>query len=265
MDGERVIKGVLAFMAFGFAASAVYILNDLLDLESDRRHPQKRSRPLAAGLVPIPLAFATVPVALALSLMVAATLLPALLVGILVLYLGTTTAYSFALKRIAILDVLVLAGLYTLRVLAGAVATDVHVSPWFLAFSTFFFLSLAFVKRYAELRLAAGEWAVQDYLLARGYIVGDADLLRSLGATSGYLAIAVLALYMNSPEVLVLYSRPAALWLIGPLLLYWVTRIWFLAHRGRMECDPVVFALTDCPSYVLTALVATLLIIAALT
>jgi hypothetical protein len=129
----------------------------------------------------------------------------------------------------------------------------------------FFFLSLAFVKRYAELRLAGGEGEVQDYLLARGYLMGDVDLLRSVGATSGYLAVAVLALYINSPEVHILYRQPAALWLIGPLLLYWVTRVWFLAHRGRVYGDPVVFALTDRPSYVLAGLVAAILIVASLT
>jgi 4-hydroxybenzoate polyprenyltransferase len=252
-------------LSFSFAASAVYVLNDLLDLESDRQHPHKRSRPLAAGLVPIPAALVMVPLAIASSIVLAATLLPSLFTTILLLYIGTTTAYSFGLKRIPILDVLVLAGLYTLRVLAGAVATHVPVSPWFLAFSMFFFLSLAFVKRYAELRLASGDGKGQEYLHARGYLVGDLDLLRSVGATSGYLAIAVLALYINSPEVHVLYRQPAALWLIGPLLLYWVTRVWLLAHRGRLYSDPVVFALTDRPSYLLAGLVAVILIVASLT
>ena len=129
----------------------------------------------------------------------------------------------------------------------------------------FLFLSLAFVKRYAELRLVGGEGEVQDYLLARGYFVGDLDLLRSVGVASGYLAVAVLALYINSPEVHILYQRPAALWLIGPLLLYWVTRVWLLAHRGRMHGDPVVFALSDRPSYVVAGLVAALLIVVSLT
>jgi 4-hydroxybenzoate polyprenyltransferase len=263
-DVERVVKALVAFLAFSVAASAVYIVNDLLDLESDRQHRHKRLRPLAAGRVPIPVALAMVPAALALSFVITAVVLPALFGGILVLYLGATTAYSFALKRIAILDVLVLAGLYALRVLAGAVATHVPVSPWFLAFSMFFFLSLAFVKRYAELRLAESEGGGQDYLLARGYLVGDLDLVRSVGTTSGYLAVAVFALYISSPEVHILYRAPGALWLIGPILLYWVTRAWFLAHRGRMHGDPVVFALTDRPSYVMAGLVITVLVVAAL-
>jgi 4-hydroxybenzoate polyprenyltransferase len=263
-DLDRVLRALLAFVAFSLAASAVYVVNDLLDLESDRQHPQKRWRPLAAGRVTIPAAVAMVPLAIGASGVIAITMLPGLFTGILGLYLGATTAYSLFLKRVAILDVLVLAGLYTLRVLAGAVATQVSVSPWFLAFSMFFFLSLAFVKRYAELRRAGGNGEGPAYLLARGYIVGDVDLLRSVGAASGYLAIAVLALYINSPEVHRLYGQPAWLWLIGPLLLYWITRVWFLAHRGRLDGDPVVFALTDVPSYVLAGLVGAILMMAAL-
>jgi 4-hydroxybenzoate polyprenyltransferase len=264
-DVGRVLDALLAFIAFSLAASAVYIVNDLLDLESDRRHPYKRFRPLAAGSFPIPVAFAIAPLAFVSSVMIAVLLLPVLFAAVLLLYLVMTTVYSFTLKRIPILDVLVLASLYTLRVLAGAVAAHVPVSPWFLAFSMFFFLSLAFVKRYAEVRLAGQEGEVHDYLRARGYLVGDLDLLRTVGTTSGYLAVAVLALYINSPEVHVLYPRPATLWLVGPLLLYWVTRVWFLAHRGRMHGDPVIFALTDRPSYVLAALVAALLVVASLT
>jgi 4-hydroxybenzoate polyprenyltransferase len=196
-DPERVLHALLAFIAFSLAASAVYIVNDLLDLARDRQRPYKRLRPLASGLVPIPVALAIVPLALVAGTGIAVLLLPGLFTAILLLYLGSTTAYSFFLKRVAILDVLVLASLYTLRVLAGAVATDVPVSPWFLAF-----------------------------FRARGYLVRDADLLRSIGAASGYLAIAVLALYVHSPEVHRLYSQPTVLWLIGPLLLYWISGVW---------------------------------------
>src|SRR5215510_8645702 len=169
----------------------------------------------------------------------------------LLLYALTTTEFSFRLKQVVILDVLIIAGLYTLRVVAGAIASHVPVSPWFLAFSMFFFLSLAFVKRYSELHLAVGRDNAQHSLSGRGYVLGDLDLLRTIGPTSGYLAVAVLALYLNSPEVHVLYQRPGALWLIGPVLLYWITRIWLLAHRGLMHSDPVVFGLTDRISYAL--------------
>jgi 4-hydroxybenzoate polyprenyltransferase/phosphoserine phosphatase len=261
-DPERMVQGILAFIAFSLAASAVYIVNDLIDLESDRRHPVKRARPIAAGAVPIPVALAVLPIAIALSVVGSILLLPALFTGTLLLYLGATSAYSARLKKVAILDVLLLAGLYTVRVLGGAFATDVPVSPWFLAFSMFFFLSLAFVKRYAELRLAGQGTEAEGYLLARGYLPTDADLLRSVGAASGYLGVGVLALYINSPEVHALYSRPGMLWLIGPLLLYWVTRVWLLAHRGQLQSDPVVFALKDWSSYVLGGLIAILLVVA---
>jgi 4-hydroxybenzoate polyprenyltransferase len=263
-DPERLISGMLAFVVFCLAASGVYILNDLLDLESDRQHPSKRSRPLAAGVLPIPVALATAFFAIAASLGIALALLPRHFIGILLLYQVTTMAYSFVLKRIAVLDVFVLAGLYTIRVLAGAVAVDVPASPWFLAFSTFLFLSLALVKRYAELRLAEQRGGTEDFLAARGYQHGDLDLLSSVGTASGYVAVAVFALYINSSDVHVLYRQPAALWLIAPLVLYWITRVWLLAHRGQMHSDPVVFAFTDRASYVLAALVAILLMVASL-
>jgi len=264
-DPQRVTSAILAFVAFSLAASGVYIINDLLDLESDRQHPTKRSRPLAAGLLPIPFALATALLAITSSMGIAVVLLPRLFIGMLLLYQATTMAYSFALKRIAVLDVFVLAGLYTMRVLAGAVAVDVPASPWFLAFSTFLFLSLALVKRYAELRLAEQSGGTGGFLAARGYQPGDLDLLNSVGTASGYVAAAVFALYINSSDVHVLYRRPAVLWLIAPLILYWITRVWLLAHRGRMHSDPVVFAFTDRQSYVLAVLVAVLLLIASLT
>jgi 4-hydroxybenzoate polyprenyltransferase/phosphoserine phosphatase len=259
-EPHRILAALLAFVAFSLASSGVYIVNDLIDLESDRHHPHKRSRPLAAGLVPIPVAIAIASFAIASSIGIAGTLLPRSFLGMLLLYVGTTTAYSFVLKRVAILDVVVLAGLYTIRILAGAVAVGVPDSPWFLAFSMFFFLSLAFVKRYAELRLAEGNGGGKGFLAARGYQPGDLDLLRSIGAASGYVAVVVFALYINSPEVHTLYRQPFVLWLIGPILLYWVTRVWFLAHRGRMHGDPVVFALSDPPSYFLAVLIVILLV-----
>ncbi len=264
LDVHRVFSVLLAFAAFCLAASGVYILNDLLDLENDRQHPHKRSRPLAAGLLPIPIALVTAVLAVAASLAIAGALLPHLFVGMLLLYLITTMAYSFVLKRIAILDVFVLAGLYTLRVVAGAVAADVIASPWFLAFSMFLFLSLAFVKRYGELHMAENGSGAKGFLDARGYQPGDLDLLRSVGTASGYVAVAVFALYINSGDVHLLYPRPAMLWLIGPLILYWITRVWSLAHRGRMHSDPVVFALTDRTSYVMAGLIALFLVIASL-
>jgi len=263
-DFGRILDGLLAVVSFCLAASAVYIINDLLDLENDRKHPSKRKRPLAAGLVPIPTALAMAFLSLGLSVAVASVLLPHWFVATLLIYQATTMTYSFGIKRIAILDVFVLAGLYTIRVLAGAVAVDVPASPWFLAFSTFLFLSLAFVKRYGELRMAGNNGSANGFLEARGYQTGDIDLLGSVGASSGYVAVAVFALYINSNDVHLLYQRPALLWLIAPLILYWITRVWFLAHRGKMHDDPVVFALTDRHSYFLAGLITLLLGLATL-
>jgi 4-hydroxybenzoate polyprenyltransferase len=265
MDHRRLLSALLAFVAFSLGASAVYIVNDLLDLESDRQHPHKRSRPLAAGLVPIPTALTIALLAVTASFGIAVAFLPWLFVGIMLLYQATAAAYTFAFKRIAILDVLILAGLYTARVLAGAVATDVRVSHWFLAFALFFFMSLAIVKRYSELGLVGGNGGTEGFLAARGYEPGDRDFIGSIGAASAYVAVAVFALYISSPDVHLLYQRPSALWLIIPILLYWVTRTWFLAHRGKMHGDPVVFALTDRTSYLLAVLIASILLIASLT
>ncbi|HEU5452631.1 MAG TPA: UbiA family prenyltransferase [Terriglobales bacterium] len=262
-DGARILHAFLAFVAFDVTASAVYIVNDLLDLDSDRQHPHKRSRPLAAGEVAIPTALMTAGFLLAIGALISATQLPVVFSDLLLLYVLATSAYSLAWKRVPIVDVLVLTGLYTVRVLAGAAATSVPISPWFLAFSMFFFLSLAFVKRYSELRLPDEDGAEKHYLKSRGYVVSDAELIRSVGPTSGYLAVLVLALYINNPDVQVLYSHPAALWLIGPLLLYWLTRVWLLAHRGELHGDPVVFALTDRISYLLAATIGVIVVLGA--
>jgi 4-hydroxybenzoate polyprenyltransferase len=189
-----------------------------------------------------------VPLLLGGSFLIAALLLPPLFAAALGLYVAITTAYSFYLKRIVVLDILVLAGFYTIRVLAGAVAVKVPVSPWLLMFSMFLFLSLALVKRYSELVLmhAGGETLAKG----RGYLVDDRELLQGIGVTSGYLSVLVLALYVNSKEVTALYQHPQALWLVCPFLLYWITRVWFLVHRGAIDEDPLVFTLKDPASYV---------------
>jgi 4-hydroxybenzoate polyprenyltransferase len=248
-----------AFAAWSLCASGGYLFNDLLDAEADRRHPYKRRRPLAAG------ALGRRAAGWAALALVAAGLAPALLwlpvrFGLmLALYLALTVAYTALLKRLVIVDVLVLAGLYTLRVLAGGFAAGVEVSPWLLAFSMFLFLSLAFVKRYTELRTAANG----DGPGRRGYTAEDTELLKSFGTAAGYLSVLVLAFYINqSREVTHLYRRPEALWLIGPCLLYWVTRVWLLAHRGRLHDDPVVFTVKDPASYAVGAAITLLIIIA---
>jgi 4-hydroxybenzoate polyprenyltransferase len=262
LDAPAMTAAACAFLAWCLAASSVYLVNDLLDLEADRAHPHKRRRPLASGALAKRSAAVLVPALLLPGLALAFLLLPPLFGPALLLYLLLSTAYSLFLKRLPIVDVMVLAGLYTLRVLSGGIAAGVVVSPWLLAFSMFLFLSLAFVKRYTELRMTADDDA-HGGASRRGYTREDMELLKSFGTASGYLSVLVLALYINqSREVTVLYRTPAALWLIGPCLLYWVTRVWLLASRGRMHEDPVVFTVKDPVSYALGLVIAALIVAA---
>ncbi len=257
---DLVIQAVWAFLAFSLCASSVYVLNDLLDLESDREHPRKKKRPFAAGTLQIKTGLLTVPILLAASFIIAKLFLPPLFVIALGTYLLITTAYSFYFKKILIVDVLILAGLYTFRVLAGGIAVSVLISTWLLAFSMFFFISLAFIKRYSELQMMQNMNGTSNK--GRGYSLVDLELLRSVGPTSGYLSMLVLALYINSPQVVTLYKDPTMLWLIGPFLFYWITRIWFRAHRGKMHDDPIVFTVKDPRSYVIGGIVGIIVFLA---
>jgi 4-hydroxybenzoate polyprenyltransferase len=259
-ESDRNLQALYAFVAFSLCASCVYIVNDLLDLEADRLHPHKRHRPFAAGTLPIKSGLLAAPLLLVSSFVLAATFLPLHFSILLGAYFALTTAYSFHLKRILLVDVLVLAGLYTLRIFAGGVATAVTISPWLLAFSMFFFLNLAFVKRFSELRLM--QESKQAKSNGRGYVVGDIDLFRSIGPASGYLSVVVLCFYINSKEVVVLYKHPELLLLIGPFLLYWITRMWLWALRGKMSDDPIVFTARDPVSYVVGAIVAVIMAMA---
>jgi len=256
---DAVLLSLLAFVAFGLCASGVYVLNDLLDLESDRNHPRKRLRPFAAGALPLASGLLAAPLltiaAFALALAVG-TKFALVLLG----YWLLTLAYSFRLKRIAMLDTVVLAALYTMRIIAGTVAIHSVPSFWLLAFSMFLFLSLALVKRYTELRSLMQQGRSRTD--GRGYEVDDLGLIASLGGSSGYLAVLVLALYINSSASEVLYRQQQVLWLLCPLLLYWVSRVWFKAHRGLMDDDPVVFALTDYVSRIVLALCAVVIVAA---
>ena len=249
----------IAFVAFGLVASANYILNDLLDLSYDRRHPTKRHRPLAAGLLSVPSATAVMAGLFTLGALLAVAL-PIEYAQVLVLYLIGTVAYSLLLKRSAPLDAFALAGLYTLRVLAGNAATGLPPSFWLLAFSIFLFLSLAMAKRHAELlRLSEqGESASRGL----GYLAADREMVSQLGVGAGYISVLVLALYLNSPKAALLYSRPGVLWILCVLLLYWITRLWLVAHRGQLDDDPVVFAMRDRISRLVALAVALLLILA---
>ncbi len=240
-DPATLVAALIAFWAFSLCASAVYVANDLADLSSDRRHRSKRTRPFASGAVPIAAGLGAIPLLL-LSSAVLATLLPPSFGLVLASYFVLTTLYTFSLKRIALVDVLALAGLYAVRIFAGGAAAEVAVSPWLIAFALFLFLSLALVKRVSELQAATNGGAS---LSGRGYQPGDLEVLRQMGIASGYLAVLVLALYLQSAKVEGLYRRPELLWLACPLLLFWVSRAWLVTHRGEMHDDPVVFALRD--------------------
>jgi 4-hydroxybenzoate polyprenyltransferase/phosphoserine phosphatase len=258
----------VAFLSFGLCASATYIINDLLDLEADRRHPRKRRRPFAsgdlsaiAGVAMVALLFVlAVALAVVLPDVVAAMpgdyelLKPFAFLGWLGLYTATTLTYSLYLKRKLLLDVFVLSGLYTVRILAGSAATGVPVSAWLAGFSVFFFLSLAFVKRFSELEgLRERGGSVST---GRGYLVSDLEQLRALGTGAAYAAVVVMTLYINDAKTNLLYEHPIRLWMVVPVLLLWLSQVWMLASRGDMHDDPVVYAITDKRSLLLGVLMA---------
>lgn len=231
----------LAALALSLCASAGYVLNDVVDVEADRAHPTKKRRPFAAGDLPVGYGPPLVLALLGTSVGVSLWALPTSFLWMLALYFAITLAYSFYLKSKVLIDVIVLAWLYTQRVLAGGFATGVSISAWLLAFSMFIFLSLAFAKRHVELRRAVGE---DGKLRSRGYVAQDLTMVASMGTTAGYLAVLVFCLYIESAGTAI-YSEPRILWLIAPVLLYWISRVWLLTHRGEMDDDPVKFAITD--------------------
>lgn len=231
-----------AMAAFCLCASSVYLVNDMLDLEADRGHPRKSKRPFASGDLSIVTGALLAPLLLGAAALIAVFLPPKFQLCIATYYL-LTFGYSIKLKRMLLVDAVALAGLYTLRIIAGAAATGVGLSFWLLLFSVFLFLSLAFVKRYAELDALRRQQKLQA--LGRGYHVEDLAVLQSFGTAAGYLSVLVLALYINSPEIQALYARPKVIWMLCVLMLYWVSRVWMTAHRGAMHDDPVVYALRD--------------------
>jgi 4-hydroxybenzoate polyprenyltransferase len=260
-NGGMLLAFLIAFASFSAAASAIYIINDFFDLALDRRHPTKRNRPLASGAISVPFGLASAAVLLAISFALA-TFLPLPFLGVLVGYLVATTAYTFAIKRMLLLDVLMLAGLYTTRILAGTAATGIEVSFWLLAFASFFFLSLALVKRYVELRsstLAEGE-----RIAGRGYRAEDQDIVAQAGMASAFSAALVLALYIDSDAVREQYAHPWMVWPLAPIVLYMAMRVWILARRDHLHDDPVVFIITDWRSQMMAAFGAVLLVGAAL-
>jgi 4-hydroxybenzoate polyprenyltransferase/phosphoserine phosphatase len=253
----------IAFVSFSLCASSTYIANDLLDIESDRRHPRKRNRPFAAGDLSVLTGVLIGAVLLGGAIAIAAAFLPLRFLLWLFLYILGTLSYSLVLKRVVLVDVIVLAGLYTVRLLAGAAATRVEISPWFAAFSVFLFLSLAMVKRFSELQNTRARG--QAIANGRGYQLGDIEQLRSFGTSNASAAVLVFLIYVGiSHDVNGLYHHPDRLWLIAPLMIYWLSRVWLLASRGELDEDPVIFAVTDRISLLTGAAVAVVAALAAL-
>ncbi len=237
-----VVQVALAFVCFSLTASGTYLVNDLLDIEADRRHPKKRARPFAAGDLP-----ATVGIGLAVTFLVMALacswFLPIGFLELLLVYLATNLSYSLYLKRVALVDVILLSGLYAIRLLAGGAAVHVAISPWLAGFSIFLFLSLAMVKRFSELQNIRARGHMPSN--ARGYMLVDLEQLRSFGTASAYASVVVFSLYISGHDVATLYRHSARMWLITPFMILWLSRVWLLAGRGELDEDPVLFALTD--------------------
>ena len=241
-DVASIATSVLAFFCFNFCASSVYVLNDLLDLSNDRQHPSKSRRPFAAGSIDLRIGIVLIPLLLALSAGLA-VFLPRAFIEVLVVYYVLTLSYSLWLKRMMIVDVVLLACLYGIRVVAGAVAVGITLSVWLVAFCLFLFFCLAMVKRCSELINCGGREAVQ--LPGRAYLPNDLPVLESMAIASGYISVLVLALYINSPIAHQLYKIPELLWIFCIVLLYWISRVLVLTRRGLMHDDPIIFAATD--------------------
>ena len=249
-------QAITAFLAFSIAASGVYMLNDLVDLDSDRKHPSKKRRPLADGTVSVSKAMVVAPVLVATAL-VSSLLIAHWFAVVLLGYIALTTAYTFVLKRKMMVDVIALASLYTIRVIGGAAAISVPVSEWLLGFSMFIFTALALIKRYTELagRMDAGLPDPSN----RNYRKSDLDIVAALAAAAGFNAVTVFALYVSSESVHNLYRYPKVLWLICPILMYWLGRVLMMAHRRLMDDDPIIFALKDWNSVLAFSLIGAIL------
>jgi 4-hydroxybenzoate polyprenyltransferase/phosphoserine phosphatase len=250
---------VLAFICFSLCASASYVVNDLFDVDADRRHPKKRFRPFAAGDLPASTGLAMALIFLA-AAFIGAHFLPPAFLGWLLFYTASTLAYSLYLKRVVLVDVVVLSGLYTLRLLAGGAAAQVKISPWLAGFSIFLFLSLAIVKRFSELQ--NNRLQGNAPLNGRGYLLADIEQLRSFGTASAYAGMVVFSMYISGHEVITLYKHAARMWLIVPLMILWISRVWLLAGRGHLDEDPVIFAVTDRMSLVIGFCVGMIVLLA---
>jgi 4-hydroxybenzoate polyprenyltransferase/phosphoserine phosphatase len=257
LEKGRLLEACWCFLGFSFCASAVYIVNDLSDLEVDRQHPTKRSRPLACGRISLLQGLVSLPIVLANSIGILAGL-PHPAIALVALYFVLTILYSTLFKKQLLLDVFLLAFFYILRILIGGAANRIEVSPWLLTFAMFFFLSLAFSKRVSELDVRRN--GNSTGVTGRSYLTTDVEQLNTFGVASGFLSALVLTLYFQSDQVRLLYRSPAVLWLLLPLLLYWITRIWILTARGEMHEDPVLFAITDRVTLIIAAIGAAIMI-----
>ena len=260
-DITALWQGTVGFVAFSLLASSIYLLNDIIDVEADRRHPTKRRRPLAAGEITKAQAYVAAPLLLVTAFGISFLLpKPGTFLLVLLAYLVLALAYLFFLKRKLLVDVLSLAAMHTLRILAGNAAADIPISSWLLAFSMFLFLSLALVKRYAELRITQDQSGLKK--AGRGYHAEDIEALSQLGMASGCTCALIMALYIDSAAVKQLYRHPEVIWLVCPIILYQMARIWFLARRGQMPDDPLIFMIRDWRSQIMGLLVVLVMVVA---
>jgi 4-hydroxybenzoate polyprenyltransferase len=258
---EPLINTLLAFVCFGLVASSIYLLNDIMDLRQDRRHPSKRHRPFASGALPVSFALFAVP-ALITSAVLIALWLPKMFGITLLAYVTLNLGYTFYLKRKLLVDVLALSGAYTLRILAGNAAGPVELSNWLLAFSMFLFLSLALVKRYVELDTVETDDPDAKRFMGRGYRRTDLDMLSQLGVASGFAAVIVLALFVEGTGKSGLYSNRELIWLVCPIFLYVIGRIWVLAKRRELPDDPIMFIIKDWRSHLMAVIVGVIFVLA---
>ena len=242
LNADLLLACGIGFVSFGFCASSIYVLNDLMDIQADRRHPRKRNRPFASARIPAFQGYLMMP-ALLLAAVMLSLLLPIQFLGVLVLYYVVSLTYNLWAKNVAVIDTIFLAGLYTVRIIAGAAATLIVPSFWLLAFAMFLFLSIALAKRYTE--IIDLELDENEVVPGRQYMPVDLSTLMSQGAASGYGAVVVLALYVNSEEVALNYSRPELIWLACPILLYWINKLWLNTQRREMTDDPLIWAISN--------------------
>ncbi len=260
-DASSLVSTLIAFCCFCMMASGTYLINDLLDIQDDRIHTSKKNRPFAAGSLGAGSGMLWSVTLVTASLALALALLPPLFLAALISYLVITLSYSLMLKSIAALDVITLTVLYTLRIVAGSLALALEPTFWILTFSLFIFLSLALVKRYAELR-DAREKGLTERSAGRGYYPSDLEIVASMGTANGFMSILFFALYIQDTNTVALYGTPEILWLICPILMFWIARLWLVTHRGEMHDDPVVYAIKDKTSLVTLLLVSTIFFVA---